>query len=76
MGGADFVLRPAVLDLNCDGIVGITDFLEVLTLWGPCGAPSGEVPQTVQDCIDRFGLDTALLTKCICTVEPESCETE
>ena len=72
---------PCRSDLDCDGIVGITDFLELLGLWGPCGIPSGEVPQNVQDCIDRFGpttttTDPALLTKCICIVEPENCETE
>lgn len=28
---------PIPGDINGDGVVGITDFLQLLTLWGPCG---------------------------------------
>lgn len=66
--------NPCRWDLDCDGVVGVVDFLQLLGEWGPCGMPTGGPPQTVQDCIDRFGLeDPEVLEKCICAVEPQEC---
>ena len=42
-------------DLNCDGVVGIADLLWLLAAWGTCEFnPPSEIPQTVQDCYDKF----------------------
>jgi hypothetical protein len=73
--GACPTTGPCRADFDCDGMVGIIEFLRVLADWGPCGNPDpGGPPQTVQDCIDRFGTeDPELLEKCICAVEPEEC---
>ena len=61
-------------DLDCDGTVGILDFLALLAAWGPCPLGGGSVPQTVQDCLDRFGLeDLVVREECICRVEPQEC---
>ena len=30
---------PVVGDVNCDGVVGIEDFMLILGLWGPCPDP-------------------------------------
>ncbi len=61
-------------ELECDGTVGILDFLALLAAWGPCPLGGGGVPQTVQDCLNRFGLeDLVVLEECICKVEPEEC---
>ncbi|MHC4219452.1 MAG: hypothetical protein ACYSU7_13480, partial [Planctomycetota bacterium] len=43
IGGGEVTIRSIeselVGDLNCDGIVGITDFLILLAAWGPCPVP-------------------------------------
>ncbi len=42
-------------DLNCDGVVGVGDLLWLLAAWNTCEFdPPGEVPRTVQDCVDKF----------------------
>jgi len=33
------ITAPALGDLDADGVVGITDFLELLASWGPCMPP-------------------------------------
>jgi outer membrane protein assembly factor BamB len=38
---------PCVGDVDCDGVVGITDFLAVLAAWGPC--PPGPCPADFDD---------------------------
>jgi hypothetical protein len=65
---------PGPCDINGDGDVGVNDFLDMLAAWGPCCRQGNfPPPQTVQDCINRFGIDPLLLEKCICAVEPEQC---
>ena len=58
-----------------NGVVDVQDFLHMLAAWGPCERPgSMGPPQSVTDCINRFGMeDPLLLEKCICAVEPEQC---
>ncbi len=47
-GCSSFVLG----DLTGDGVVGIADFLELLTNWGPCPGPCSECPADLDgDCI-------------------------
>ena len=59
-------------DLNCDGTVGVDDLLILLGEWGPFGAAiASGVPQTIQDCMDRFSAeseDELALIKCLETV--------
>ncbi len=67
---------PCDADLDCNGSVGATDLLILLTNWGPnCGAGvGGGPPQDILDCIDRFCCepeDMLALQKCICLVDPE-----
>jgi hypothetical protein len=53
-------------DLNGDTVVNVQDLLILLGAWGPCGVGGGEIPQTVQDCIDKIGLnDPIALEACI-----------
>jgi hypothetical protein len=55
--------------------VGVQEFLQFLAAFGPCPEGGGEIPKTIQDCIDRFGIeDPRILERCICTVAPEECE--
>ena len=57
---------PCLGDVNDDCEVDVDDLLAILAVWGECGAPSGSVPQTVEDCIERFGYeDPVALEKCI-----------
>jgi hypothetical protein len=57
---------PCPADFDGDGDVDTADLLALLGNWGPCGAPGGEgPPQSIQDCIDRHGLDPELLSACI-----------
>ena len=52
-----------------NGEVNNADLLELLAHWGPCGIGGGEIPQNVQDCIDKFGLgDPEALEACIMAV--------
>ena len=38
--------------------MGVSDLLILLGEWGPCGAAiASGVPQTIQDCMDRFSAD-------------------
>jgi hypothetical protein len=61
-------------DIDENGFVNVQDFLKLLARWGPCCRQgSSAPPQTVQDCINRFGFDPVLLEKCVCAVEPEQC---
>ena len=63
---------PCDADLDCDGTVGVLDLLILLGEWGPCGAAiASGVPQTIQDCMDRFSAeseDELALIKCLETV--------
>jgi hypothetical protein len=44
----------------------------LLANWGECGVGGGEIPQTVQDCIDRFGFgEPEALEACIQAVTGE-----
>ena len=53
-------------DIDMDGDVDTADLLfGLLAHWGECGIGGGEVPQNVQDCIDRFGFDPVALEACI-----------
>jgi hypothetical protein len=66
---------------SCDQVggpgVGNQEFLRLIAFWGPCPQGGGEIPKTVQECIDKFGMeDPRILERCICTVEPEQCEEE
>jgi hypothetical protein len=61
--------------------VGINELLGLLEQWGPCISLAGtstELPQTVEECIDRYGYDEERLAACICIVEPctEGCPPE
>ena len=46
-GFVQLVQPCAVGDIDCDGQVGIVDFLAVLAAWGPCPAPPAECPADV-----------------------------
>ncbi len=64
--GDAYAYEPS--DINGDGAVDVTDLLELLSLWGPCGNPPGSIPQSVQDCITKYGLDPSnheALKKCL-----------
>jgi hypothetical protein len=55
-------------DTNGDGRVNVTDLLNVLGAWGSdgCGGAGSEIPETIQDCIDKFGYeDPEALEACI-----------
>jgi len=53
-------------DLNGDDIVNTADLLLLLGNWGPCGSPGTiSPPQSVQDCIQRYGFDPEKLAACI-----------
>lgn len=55
-------------------IVSINDLLDLLANWGLCLAPTLGPPESVEDCIDRYGYeDPIVLESCICTVDPEEC---
>jgi hypothetical protein len=57
-----------------DATVGINDLLDLLSHWGPCLAASQGQPQSVEDCIERYGYeDPVVLESCICAVEPQEC---
>ncbi len=65
---------PCPADLDCDGEVGVLDLLQLLGNWGPCGQGAQSPPKTVQDCVDRFSDEPLALERCLCAIEPESCE--
>ena len=52
-------------DVNADCTVNTADLLLLLGAWGECGVGGGEIPQSVQDCIDKFGFDPIALEACI-----------
>ena len=68
-------------DVRCDLVwppaVDVSDFLALLAAWGPCPEGGDEIPKTVADCIEKFGMeDPLILEKCICAVTgvaPEEC---
>jgi hypothetical protein len=62
-------------DFDGDGMVDIDDLLDLLANWGGCNPSEPvSVPQSVEDCIERFGYeDPLVLEHCICAVEPEEC---
>lgn len=69
--------EPCVADLNCDGSVGILDLLALLANWGPCSTSIGEVPRTVEDCLNKFCCEEEnmlALEKCLCAIEPQNCQ--
>lgn len=39
-----------------DDTTNVYDLFYLLAHWGPCEAPLGFVPESVEDCIDMFGL--------------------
>ena len=52
-------------DINEDDIVNVLDLLLVLGEWG-CGTRNPEAPpQSVEDCIDKYGDDIELMIGCI-----------
>jgi len=52
-------------DIDGNTIVGFSDLLIVLNTWGPCGAPFGQAPESIADCLEKYGNDINKLTKCI-----------
>ena len=52
---------PADTDCTVDN----ADVLALLAAWGPCGDPPQPVPQSVQDCVDKFPNDPIALAACI-----------
>ena len=58
-------------DLDCNGVVGAFDLLNLLAVWGECVlTPPTEIPRTVQDCFDKFFPDEmAALIACIEAIE-------
>ena len=60
-----------VIDSDGDGQVGVSDLLSLLGAWGDCLNDPEPIPQTVQDCLDRFELGTLELEKCIEAVESQ-----
>lgn len=45
--------------------VDTVDLLELLAQWGPDCAGGGQIPQTVDDCLNRFQLGSLELEKCL-----------
>jgi hypothetical protein len=57
---------PCAGDIDGNGDVGFSDLLEILTWWGPCVSPFPvSPPQSVQDCIQKYGGNPLNLQKCI-----------
>jgi len=59
-------------DYDFNGAVGTTDLLALLANWGTCFI-SEEIPQTVQDCLNRYCCapeDLLALEKCLCIIDP------
>ena len=57
---------PGSCDLDGLGTVDTVDLLQLLGAWGLCAATSPlPVPQTVQDCLDRFAPGSFALDICI-----------
>lgn len=61
---------PCAADLTGDGTVGFNDLLIVLANWGPCadqvsGITGTSAPESIQDCIEKVGLDPVKLAACI-----------
>jgi hypothetical protein len=65
---------PCPTDLNSDDLVGFDDLLLVLGNWGWCAPPTsclqvigGRIapPQSIHDCITKYGSDPEKLQKCI-----------
>ncbi len=55
--------------------VGVDDVLGLLGAWGPCPLGGTGVPENVQECLAKFGLEPSIvLSECICAVDPETCE--
>jgi hypothetical protein len=53
-------------DIDMNGAVGTADLLQLLGEWGECDGMAGQVPQSIQDCIDKFGFgDPEALAACI-----------
>jgi len=53
-------------DFDADCQVGTTDLLELLASWGYCDEPfAPSPPQSVVDCLDRYGSDPAKAAACI-----------
>jgi len=55
-------------DLNNDGTIGFDDLLTLLAGWCPNGQDQEDIPQTLQECIERFGFDPLALEACIATL--------
>lgn len=69
--GLDCTQVGVTCDLAGGPGVDVVDLLALLGSWGPCGQPPEAPPQSVQDCIDRYGLeDPIVLEQCICAVDP------
>jgi len=60
-------------DLNGDGLVGLQDLLIILNNWGWCycrlgcgvANPKNVAPESISDCLQRFGNNPVALAKCI-----------
>jgi hypothetical protein len=59
-------------DLDGDGVAGFSDILAVLGAWGPCSGGAGSIPQTVEDCFEKFGSDPVALEACLQAIGGES----
>jgi hypothetical protein len=63
-------------DFDGDGTVAVVDFLDLLAHWGEdfCTTQVSQGPPTsVQQCIERYGLeDPLVLQHCICAVDPNA----
>jgi probable HAF family extracellular repeat protein len=61
-------------DFDCDRQVANPDLLALLAAWGSCAggaAGGGAIPQSIQDCLDKFlSEDPLALVKCIEAVGP------
>lgn len=55
-------------DLDNDGVIGFSDLLTLLAGWCPDGQNLDGIPQTLQDCIDKYGFDPLALEACISTL--------
>lgn len=51
------------------GVVDVFDLLELLKAWGVCGQTTGQVPETAQDCYDKFHSDPEALEQCLFAIE-------
>jgi hypothetical protein len=62
---------PEDIDASPLRAVSVEDLLILLGAWGDCEGQPEPIPQTVQDCLDRFDYGSLELEKCIEAIESQ-----